>query len=172
MGVDRHRDDPVTGSLSVSYCPGVPVSIRCAVPADFPPIASVVDDWWGRPISVNLTRLFLDHFHATSWVAEDDRGIAGFLVGFHSPSLDSVSYVHFVGVRPDQRRGGLARGLYERFTHSAREAGRTELRAITGPSNINSVRFHQRLGFRASEPVEDYDGPGKPMITFVKTLTA
>lgn len=149
---------------------GVSVSIRRAVPDDFPSIVSVLDDWWGRPISHNLTRLFLDHFHATSWTAEDEDGLAGFLVGFHSPSLADVAYIHFVGVRPDRRGTGLAREFYDRFTRSARDAGRTELRAITSPVNADSVRFHQRMGFRASEPVEDYDGPGKPKITFVKTL--
>jgi ribosomal protein S18 acetylase RimI-like enzyme len=147
----------------------VPPSIRTARPDDFGAVSAVIDAWWGRPVAAALPRLFFDHFHTTSLIAEDDE-LAGFLAGLHSPSLDSVAYVHFVGVRPNQRREGLARRLYERFADGARDAGRRELRAITGPSNDASVRFHQRLGFTVAGPVPDYNGPGKPMITFRKPI--
>src|SRR5262249_15052880 len=49
----------------------VGVTIRPAVPSDYDRIAAVVDDWWGRPLRQALPRLFLDHFHDTSFVAED-----------------------------------------------------------------------------------------------------
>ena len=63
-----------------------------------------------------LPRLFLEHFAGTSLTAEDDRGeLAGFLVGFDSPDHRGEAYVHFVGVRPDQRGSGLGRALHDRF---------------------------------------------------------
>ncbi|WP_232667880.1 GNAT family N-acetyltransferase [Pseudonocardia sp. TRM90224] len=136
----------------------MPVAIRPAEPADFAAVATVIDAWWGRPVAAALPRLFLDHFHATSSIAEDHE-LAGFLVGFHSPGLDGVSYVHFAGVRPDQRRTGLARRLYGRFTDQAREAGSRELRAITGPSNTGSIRFHERLGFTSGGRSRTTTGP-------------
>ena len=144
--------------------------IRSARPEDFEAIAEVVNDWWGRAVAGSLPRLFLDHFYGTSSVADDASGLAGFLIGFHSPSLQAVSYVHFVGVRPNRRGSGLAAELYSRFADSARAVGSAELRAITGPSNSGSVRFHERLGFTVTGPVADYNGPGKPMITFTKSL--
>jgi ribosomal protein S18 acetylase RimI-like enzyme len=147
----------------------VPVTIRRAQPDDFAVISDVIDAWWGRPVGSSLPRLFLNHFHTTSFVAEDG-GLAGFLIGFHSPSIRDVSYVHFIGIRPDCRRTGLARMLYELFIGQARAYGRTELRAITSPTNIDSVRFHERLGFTVAGPEPDYNGPDKPMITFVKRL--
>jgi hypothetical protein len=61
------------------------VTIRPAVPDDYDRIAAVIDDWWGRPLRQALPRLFLDHFHDTSFVAEDGAGLRGFLVGFLSP---------------------------------------------------------------------------------------
>lgn len=142
------------------------VDIRSASPDDYGAITAVLDDWWGRPISGSLPRLFLDHFHATSFVAEEDGELAGFLIGFHSPSLRGVSYVHFVGVHPRFRRAGLARDLYDRFIGLARDAGSSEVRAITAPSNAGSIRFHSQLGFTVSGPIPDYNGPAKPMITF------
>jgi GNAT superfamily N-acetyltransferase len=147
-----------------------PVAIRPARPEDFPTVAAVIDDWWGRPMPGVLPRLYFDHFHTTSSIAEDER-LAGFLVGFHSPSLSGVSYVHFVGVRPDQRREGLARVLYEQFADQARAVGNHELRAVTSPANLDSVRFHERLGFTVTGPVADYNGPGRPMFTFARQLS-
>jgi hypothetical protein len=43
--------------------------LRPARAADYDTIATVVDDWWGRPILSSLPRLFLDHFHRTSIIA-------------------------------------------------------------------------------------------------------
>lgn len=132
------------------------VRVRQAVPEDHARIHPVLDDWWGRPIASVLQPLFLDHFFGTSFVADDDQGLAGFLVGFLSPSRPEVAYVHFIGVRPDLRRTGLAADLYHRFFALAREAGRTEVWAITSPVNDRSIAFHQALGFTVTR---NPDGP-------------
>jgi GNAT superfamily N-acetyltransferase len=145
--------------------------VRGARPEDYDRIVALIDHWWGRPVSSSLPRLFLDHFWSTSRIAEDGQGLAGFLVAFVSPSQPLLSYVHFVGVRPDHRRSGLARHLYEGFADQARRQGCTELRAITAGRNIGSIRFHQSLGFTVSEPVPDYNGPDRPMVTFWRRLS-
>ncbi|MDQ2729984.1 MAG: GNAT family N-acetyltransferase [Actinomycetota bacterium] len=142
------------------------VRVRTAHPEDYEGIVAVVDDWWGRPVASSLPRLFLDHFWSTSRVAEDQRGLAGFLIAFLSPSEPQLAYVHFVGVRQDRRRSGLARQLYKDFANHARQQGRVEVRAITAPSNTGSIRFHQGLGFTVSEPVADYNGLGRAMVIF------
>ncbi|WP_018504228.1 hypothetical protein [Parafrankia discariae] len=54
------------------------LAIRVARPDDYDAIAAVADDWWGRPGGAALSRLFLDHFHGSSRVVEDDHGLAGF----------------------------------------------------------------------------------------------
>jgi ribosomal protein S18 acetylase RimI-like enzyme len=142
------------------------VSVRVARPEDYDGIVAVVDEWWGRSVSPSLPRLFLDHFWSTSRVVEDEHGLAAFLVSFVSPSDPCLAYVHFVGVRPDHRGSGLARGLYEEFAQLAQEYGCTEVRAITAPGNAGSIRFHQRLGFDVTGPVADYNGPGRSMVIF------
>ncbi|ABW14993.1 GCN5-related N-acetyltransferase [Parafrankia sp. EAN1pec] len=147
------------------------LAIRAARPDDYDAIAAVADDWWGRPIGAALPRLFLDHFHGSSRIVEDDQGLAGFLVAFPSPSQPRVAYIHFVGVRPDQRGFGLARRLYQDFFHRARAAGCREVHAITGPGNIDSIAFHRRLGLAVDGPVPDYNGPGRPMMVFRRFLT-
>lgn len=145
-------------------------NVRVASPDDYDQIIAVVDDWWGRPVASALPRLFLDHFWNTSRVAEDHRGLAGFLVAFMSPAQPHVAYIHFVGVRPDLRRTALARAFYEEFTRHARQHGGRELRAITAPGNSGSIRFHERLGFAVSEVAADHNGPGRAMVTFRRDL--
>ena len=146
------------------------VTLRTATPADYDSIVAVVDDWWGRPVSRILPRLFLDHFHATCTVAEAGDDLAGFIIGFLSPSLPDAAYIHFVGVRPDHRRDGLARVLYERFFAMAAADGRTVVRAVTSPANARSIAFHSALGFTVSDPTPGYDGPGDVKIRFERPL--
>ncbi|MDQ2754490.1 MAG: GNAT family N-acetyltransferase [Actinomycetota bacterium] len=110
------------------------------------------------------------HSWSTSRVAEDQRELAGFLIAFLSPSEPQLAYVHFVGVRQDHRRSGLARQLYEDFADYARQQGRVELRAINAPSNTGSIRFHQGLGFTVSEPAANYNGPGRAIVIFKRPL--
>jgi GNAT superfamily N-acetyltransferase len=85
------------------------VKVRVARAEDYDRIIAVVDEWWGRPVSSSLPRLFLDHFWSTSRIVEDEHGLAAFLIAFFSPSQPRLAYVHFVGVRPDHRGSGLAR---------------------------------------------------------------
>jgi len=144
--------------------------LRSARAHDFAAIQGVVDDWWGRPVSGSLPRLFLDHFFGTSLIVKDGQGLAAFLIGFQSPSQPAIAYIHFVGVRPDLRGSGLARRLYDTFAQRAAASGSSELHAITSPANGDSIRFHQRLGFTTSEPIQNYNGFGRPMVVFTRSL--
>ncbi len=147
------------------------VTIRSARPEDYDAIVAVVDAWWGRPMAGLLNRLYLHHFCDTSLIAEDGDGeLAGFVVGFLSPSRPGEAYLHFTGVAPVMRRSGLARSLYERFFAGAREDGRTVVKAITSPQNVRSIAFHTAMGFHCSQPVADYDGPGEDRVVFSRHL--
>jgi ribosomal protein S18 acetylase RimI-like enzyme len=145
--------------------------VRRARPSDYDRIAAVVDAWWGRPVLGSLPRLFLDHFHRSSLVAEHDAGLTGFLVGIVSPSEVDEAYIHFVGVHPHARSIGLARNLYEQFFQLARAYERQVVRAITAPVNEVSIAFHQRLGFSVTGPVADYNGPGRDSMVFERRLS-
>jgi len=154
--------------------------LRAAEPADADAIQAVVQDWWGRPIESDmLSRFFLTHFAQTCLVAEQDREMVGFLIGFLSQSLPDEAYIRLVVIHPRHRGGGVGRALYERFFAVARQQGRRIIRSVTSPGNQGSVAFHTRLGF-TSEPQEheveslpvyrDYHGrPGTDRVVFVKS---
>jgi ribosomal protein S18 acetylase RimI-like enzyme len=143
---------------------------RTARASDYPAIAAVVDDWWGRPILAVLPRLFLDHFHHTSLVIDGPGGPLAFLIGILSPADPRQAYVHFAGVAPQARRQGLAELLYAEFFALARAEGRTAVSAVTAPVNTGSIAFHRAMGFSVTGPLADYDGPGHDLVRFDRAL--
>jgi predicted GNAT superfamily acetyltransferase len=158
------------------------VQIRQVSPSDYRPVISVIDGWWdGRQMADMLPRLFFEHFTETSFAAERDGELVGFLVGFLSQSRRGEAYIHFVGVHPAERGRGLGRQLYQRFFAAAQARGVTLVRAVTAPVNHGSVRFHQQLGF-SIEPGDrqvdgipvatGYDGDGQDRVRFTKHLTS
>lgn len=147
------------------------VAIRHADPGDHARVAAVVDAWWGgRPLADALPRLFFVHFRETSFVAERDGRLAGFLCGFLSQTDPDEAYVHFAGVAPEERGRGLGRALYGRFLAEARRHGRSRVRCVTSPANEASRAFHRRLGFEEEEIVEDYDGRGQARVLLVRRI--
>lgn len=143
--------------------------IRHAEPADYGAVIAVIDEWWGgREMAAMLPKLFFVHFRETSFVAEDDGRVAGFLCGFRSQTFADEAYIHFVGVDPDARARGLGRTLYERFF--AAVAPRTVVRAVTAPVNERSVAFHRAMGFEVERVDENYDGHGQARVLLVKRL--
>jgi ribosomal protein S18 acetylase RimI-like enzyme len=159
------------------------VRFRRPTPDDFPVLHGVIDEWWGgRRLRQLLPRLWLEHFHGTSWLAETDDGrLAGFLVGFMSQDDPSTAYVHMVAADPNQRRQGIGRSLYERFFADARERGARRVTAVTWPGNRASIGFHRAVGFRVDDgpgtqplygtPAHvDHDGEGEDRVVFLLDL--
>jgi ribosomal protein S18 acetylase RimI-like enzyme len=158
------------------------VTLRPLRADDHAPIIRVLDAWWGgRPMRDMLPRLFFEHFNTTSFIAERDGEIAGFLVGFFSPAHADEAYIHFVGVHPHHRGEGVGRMLYDRFFALMRGHGRAVVRCVTSPVNAGSIGFHTRMGF-APKPSEtnnadgvpyaaDYDGPGEGRVLFSKHIS-
>jgi predicted GNAT superfamily acetyltransferase len=145
--------------------------IRHAEPGDHARVIGVLDEWWeGRRMVDMLPRLFFTHFRDTSFVAERDGRLAGFLVGFLSQSDPEAAYVHFVGVSPHERGSGLGRDLYERFFAAARSHGRRTVSCVTSPANAGSLAFHRAIGFGPSEPRAGYDGPGEDRVVLTRAL--
>jgi ribosomal protein S18 acetylase RimI-like enzyme len=146
-------------------------TFRHARAADHERVARVIDDWWGgRQMRDMLPRLFFVHFRETTFVAEEDGELVGFLAGFLSQTFPDEAYIHFVGVHPARRADGLGRDLYERFFAAARAHGRSLVRCVTSPANEGSIRFHERMGFEIEREAENYDGSGESLILFLKRL--
>jgi predicted GNAT superfamily acetyltransferase len=155
-------------------------AVRNVTPADWDRVTAVLVEWWqGRDLSDLLPRLFFQHFCTTSWLVEQDGELVAFLVGFVCPTHDDEAYIHFVGVDPELRGRGIAKGLYELFFDVARAQGRSVVRVITSPVNQASLAFHSHIGFvmlpgdgeQDGVPIWlDYDGPGRHRVRLERRL--
>ncbi|MDI3411539.1 GNAT family N-acetyltransferase [Bacillus sonorensis] len=154
--------------------------IRHVEASDFERITPVINDWWGgRQMTDKLPRMFFEHFNNTSFIAEKDGELVGFLIGFLSQSNPVESYIHFVGVHPDYRKLQVGKTLYEAFYQKAKKAGCKTVRCITSPVNKVSIAYHRKMGFsietgdKTSDGVQvcsHYDGPNQDRVLFVKEL--
>ena len=154
--------------------------VRHTEPFDYQPVIAVVDEWWGgRRMADMLPKLFFVHFRNTSFVAEHNGEVVGFVIGFVSQTFPTEAYIHFVGVHPEFRKAGLAHVLYEKFFAAVEMLGCRTVRCVTSPVNKGSISFHHRMGFSAENtgktidgiPIaEGYDGEGEDRILFSKTL--
>jgi ribosomal protein S18 acetylase RimI-like enzyme len=149
----------------------VTLAIRHAKPSDYGRVIGRINVWWGgREMAPMLPRLFFLHFEGTSFVAERDDDLAGFVCGFLSQTERDEAYIHFVGVAPEYRGAGLGRALYQRFFDEVRGEGRSIVRCVTAPTNERSVAFHEALGFVVDRIAKDYDGEGEDRVLLVKQL--
>jgi len=156
------------------------LNIRKVSASDYAEVIAVLNDWWGgRQMSDMLPKLFFIHFQPTSFIAEQDGAMIGFLIGFQSQTYPKEAYIHFIGVHPEQRQNGVARSLYETFIGKACQLGCDTVRCVTSPVNTASIAFHARMGFRI-EPGDseaggvsvhsDYDGRGESRVLFFKEI--
>jgi ribosomal protein S18 acetylase RimI-like enzyme len=156
------------------------VQIRNGKPLDHENIVSVMTEWWGgRDLSSSVLKIFFVHFKNTTFIAEIDDQLVGFLIGFISQSEESVGYIHFAGVHPQFRKVGIGRLLYEKFYSACRINDRSIVKSCTSPVNKLSIIFHQKMGFEI-EPGDgivddvsvtlDYLGKGNPKVLFKKIL--
>ena len=154
--------------------------LRQAASSDHAGIIAVLTDWWdGRDLTWMIPRLFLIHFHKTSYIVEKNGSLIAFLIGFLSPSKSDEGYIHFCGVHPEYRGMGIGAFLYETFFTLCRQHNRLFVRACTSPVNRGSIKFHLKIGFdilpgdsdmEGIAITNDYNKPGDPKVLFRKNI--
>lgn len=156
------------------------MKIRLVKGSDYYVISPLINEWWGgRQMADKLPKLFFDHFTNTSFVAEKDGEIVGFLIGFLSQSHSNEAYIHFVGVHPNYRKHNIGKKLYNEFFNKVKQNGCKTVRCVTSPVNKVSIAYHTKMGFvieKGDKTINgvsvnlDYDGPNQDRVLFVKEL--
>ena len=135
------------------------VKIRNAGTPDHKKVLSVILNWWeGRDLRQNAQKIFFDHFSNTTFIAEYNNEMIGFLIGFLSQSKPEEAYIHLVGIHPDMRKLGLGSLLYERFIEVCSRHGRSIFRSCTSIVNKESIAFHKYMGFSIEQGEGEIDG--------------
>ena len=154
------------------------MEISLCTKADFDQILREIVDFWGDERTLFLHHpMFINEFGNSAFVFKEGEKVIAYLFGFIAQT-GPVGYVHAIGVRRSHQRKGLGRRLYEHFTEFARKHGCKELKAITSPTNKDSIAFHRSIGMELSgEPneegipmVRDYSGPGVDRVVFRKKI--
>jgi ribosomal protein S18 acetylase RimI-like enzyme len=154
------------------------MDLRHCTKADFDQIITNITEFWGSDRTLAIHHpMFIYEFGNTAYVICDDQKVAAYLFGFISQT-EPTAYIHLVAVRAYYRRQKLANWLYDHFADYAREAGCTQLKAITTPTNATSIAFHQGIGFTLlGKPnangipvVSDYSGPNQERVVFIKPI--
>ncbi|MFJ7730873.1 GNAT family N-acetyltransferase [Lysinibacillus sp. NPDC097231] len=156
------------------------MEIRSVKGSDYYVISPLINEWWGgRNMSDMLPKLFFDHFTQTSFIAEEDGKLVGFLIGFLSQTHSNEAYIHFVGVHPEYRKHNIGKHLYHKFFNVVKQNNRSMVRCVTSPVNKVSIAYHTKMGFEIEDGdrnVEglsintDYDGQNQDRVLFVKKL--
>ena len=150
---------------------------RCTK-SDYNQIISHIEEFWGNNRTLALHHpIFINEFGNTAFVIKDGTEVAAYLWGFLSQT-QPTAYAHLLAVRVPYRRQGLARHLYHHFFAYARAHGCTRCKALTTPTNKESIAFHRALGFELTGKtkrdgipvVKDYSGPGQDRVVFQKVL--
>jgi ribosomal protein S18 acetylase RimI-like enzyme len=158
------------------------VKTRNARDQDFMKCVEIIKlAWPGFAERESVYHVFCKYFSTTSFVAESDQKIVGFLLGFLSQTEGHTAYIHLVATHPKYQRKGIARRLYERFFEAARMSGRNRVNLNVSPDNLVSLEFHKSLGFHpvltgetvivgGVEAAKDYNGPNNHMVPFEREI--
>ena len=156
------------------------MEIRNVRSSDYNVISPLINEWWdGRQMSDMLPKLFFVHFNNTSFIAEKNGEIVGFLICFLSQSDTDVAYIHFVGVNPEYRKNQIGKQLYNEFFNVVKKNNRNVVHAVTSPVNKVSIAYHTKMGFhidKGDKEVDgvsvfsDYDGKNQDRVLFVKRI--
>jgi len=156
------------------------VTIRNGKWSDLDAVVDAMRTWWGgRDFSALVSRSDFVHFNDTILVAENERELLGFVIGYLSQSIPHEAYLKFIGVRPEQRKHGLGRNLCDRFFARCKDRGAITVTSCTSISNKASIAFHLSLGFsvrQGNDTVDsvsvfkDYLGKNSPAVLFERKL--
>ena len=155
------------------------MQIESCSKSDYDFIVQNLDLFWDHHRPSPLSPILLYEFGDTAFVIRENGEPIACMFGLLSQQ-GSVAYVQLVAVQRSARRKGLASALYGHFISIAKRWGCSQLKAITSPSNLDSIRFHKGLGMSMdgypSEDgvsiVRDYAGPGQDRVVFRMHLTS
>jgi ribosomal protein S18 acetylase RimI-like enzyme len=156
----------------------IPMEISICTDQDYTQILDELHEFWGARDTRHLHHPFLVHeFGNSAFVIRNGAEVVAYLFGFLSQT-EPVGYVHTLAVRASARRRRLAQELFGHFVEFARRHGCKHVKAITTPSNLESIAFHKSLGMQLlGEPnsdgipvAPDYAGRGAARVVFWKAI--
>jgi [ribosomal protein S18]-alanine N-acetyltransferase len=122
----------------------------------------------GISYSFNELKSFLGHRLNRTWVAEEESGIAGYLIASRQPRR--VGHIITIDVLEPWRRRGVGNLLMDAAECWAREVGLQFMVLETAEDNKVAQRFYLARGYLKIEQLENYYGNGAAAWVMAKRL--
>ena len=142
-------------------------------PPDFPALYAIEEVCFDPP--ERFTRSYMRQLtrkrNAATWIAERETQMLGFAIADWTGDRENLAaYIQTLEVLPEARGQGIGSELLTRLEDSAKQA---QVRAIwlhVDQENAPAIRLYTNHGFEIRGQEEDYYGPNRPALVYVKLL--
>lgn len=109
--------------------------------------------------------------NAATWIAEDDGGMAGFVVVEWTQEIGGVSaYIETIEVAPQYRGRGIGGELLRCSERAARNVGASVAWLHVDKGNAAAIRLYEAHGYRFHGEEDHFYAPGRGALLYRKSL--
>ena len=133
--------------------------------------------------SEHFYKIMLRYFSNSCFIAEFNRKIVGFIMGFRSQVDKNKFFLWQIGVFSKYREKEVGKKLLDKIENTAKDLGCNMIELTVDPENIPPQRFFEKHGYRnvsskegeimevmGNKAVKDYYKPGRHFSLFQKEL--
>ncbi len=155
------------------------IKIRSLARRDKPAVMAIIKDTPEfEPAEVPVAEEVLDSYLFSpgegyqALVAEDDAGVAGYIIYGSTPLTQATWDIYWTAVSRSRRGQGIGRSLLTEAERNIKQAGGKLILIETSgkPNYLPTRRFYRKSGYRQACRIKDFYAPGDNRITFEKRL--
>lgn len=122
----------------------------------------------GIAYSMEELAAYIAHEGSRTWVAEEDKQVAGFLVASRQP--DKSGHIITIDVPEQWRRRGVGRSLMQLAERWAGNSGIATMWLETAVDNVVAQGFYESLGYLKTCKIKNYYGHGRDAWIMMKRV--
>jgi len=142
---------------------------------DFAPLYAIEEVCFQPPFRFGrrYMRKLVESRTAATWIAEEDRRMAGFAIVEWAQEVGGVNaYIQTIEVVPEWRGQGVGGELLRRVESSARGARALWIWLHVDVGNAAAIRLYEANGYRNEGREEDFYSLGRAALIYGKPLEA
>ena len=149
------------------------LNYRLYKPQDFEAVYGIEEVCFQPPMTFGrrYMRWLVQAQNAATWVAEDDRTLAGFAIVEWTQAIHEISaYIQTIEVLPEMRGQGVGRELLKHMEGSALAAGASAIWLHVDVENWAAIRLYETYSFVRAGDEENYYAPGRGAYIYRKQV--
>ena len=149
------------------------MNYRLFQPEDFHDLYAIEEVCFQPPqrFTRRYMRQLLASSEAATWIADQERQMAGFAIVEWSPQVTGiVAYIATIEVLPEYRGLGIGAELLRRLEGSANAERAIEIWLHVDTENSSAIRLYERSGYQKAGRANHYYARHRPAAIYVKPL--